>query len=279
MKKKLLLFGIVLCVFFSSIGSVFAKDVGFSDIKIRFKELISDESYVIIDDDNKIKVSLNNPTYGDYSIEFNYSDNTISYVNNRDVSSATIEQKIYYSLTDSYFISALLYSLFDVYDISDEAINSKEINYDEMGVLVESLDEIKYTSPDGSATTVSPIKSLSINLSKFDSYTKDAQESNRDLNATKEIIQFFKAILDPMASNMFNGNYEQVVDEVIGDIMDSGEESYNDQKSSNSQSTQKVIVPSTGINSIYILIGFIIASLAFGFLIYFVMINKKTISK
>ena len=279
MKNKILIFGLALCVFFVSVGNVWANEATFSDIKARYIELISDDNYSIDETDSNVKVSLTNPTYGEYSIDFNYSDNKITYVNNRDTSAANDETKYYYTLSDTYFISALIYSLLDVYDINDEAF-SDDVDYDAMGIIFDTEDEVNYTMSDGSEISYSPINSFSVDLTMFDNYTASVQNSNRDKDTTVQIISFFKVFMDPMTVDLSHTDFQEDLGDLIDDILDddSGLEDtdqVDDYQDSDSKVTQNVKVPATGVNSLYILIGAALTSLIIGILIYVIMIKKK----
>ena len=276
MKKKILIVALTFCMFIWGISGALAEEVTFSDIKQRYTELINDDDYTITDEENRISVFLTNPTYGEYSISFDYNDNVISYVNNRDLTAANDETKYYYASTDFYFISAMLYTLFDVYDIKEEAMNGVEINYDEMGFSVVNGEEINYETDDGVKASFSSFESLNIDLTKFDNYTKDYQGGNKNLDNTLLLIKSFKSIINPMTTNVFSFDFESG-DNLASDIIDDNNASNEEEikQNENTKTSQVVNVPATGINSVYVLVGFVIGAFMIGGLTYIMIKSKK----
>ncbi len=277
MKKRIVIFVLIFCLFIMNMTSILAKEVSFADIKSRYIELIGDSDYNILDEENKIAISLTNPTYGPYSIEFNYDNNKITYTNSRDVSSVNDATKVYYNFTDFYFISSMIYTLFDVYGLSAD-VEITEEDYDDLGITLETGEEFNYETDNGVHGSTSPITSLVIDLTKFNTFTESYQSESNDTSYVTQIIGFYKQMMNPMTENIFSFNIPDEIsdnfNDMIDDITNFDIVMDEEPKQEVTVSKQTVKVPSTKFNSIYILAGFLIVSVAIGVLVYIIMIKK-----
>ena len=272
MKKKIFILGLVFCVLMVNISSVLAKEVSFADLKTRFIQLINDSNYTITDTDNKVTIALTNETHGPYSIEFNYAENVVSYVNNRDVSEATDQQKVYYAQVDYYFVLALIYTLLDVYDIRPDAEFSDD-DYDEMGVTIETSDEISCRTENNLEVSTEPITSFSIDLTKFNNYTLNFQDAENSVDG-EQLIAFLKSMMNPMNDNVFSSENLDDFSDLFDVDLDIEQETKDDIQVVNPEKKSVVKVPATKANSMYMLIGIPLVAVAVGVLVYFIILKR-----
>ncbi len=272
MKNKFLILMLVFCVLFMNLGKVLAE--GIIDVNAKFIEYIDDIDYSISDTDGKITISLTNPTYGYYTMEFNETNDTITYVNTRDVSSVSDVEKIYYASVDDYFITAMILTLFDVYNVDLDSL-PEDIDYEAMGITYQHGDEIVYES-DGLSIRVSPFTSISFNLTEFDNYTKNFQGDVDNSEKIAQMLTFMKAFSNPMTESILSNDFVNDVDGAFDNVDDfeieDAEPDSNMAEISNI--SQKVKVPPTSASAQYIMLGIFAFAVAVGMSIYVVFLKK-----
>ena len=266
MKKKILSLLIIFCVLFMNLSGVLAEEVGINDIITKYLEYINDTDYTLLNENNKISISLINPTYGPYSIDLDYTDNTISYVNNRDVSSASDELKAYYASADSYFISALLLALFNVYNVDIEAI-PEDIDYAEMGIDYQIGDVVVYENENGGRISVTPVSSLFVDLALFKQFAQTVQSTTGNSDFLLQMLTIFKSASNPMTDSILSSNLINF-DDVLDEVTDGVDDSKTTDSVTTVGSTEKVKVPSTSANAKNLILGIFAVAIASGIGVY-----------
>lgn len=266
MKKKILSLLIIFCVLFMNLSGVLAEEVGINDIITKYLEYINDTDYTLLNENNKISISLINPTYGPYSIDLDYTDNTISYVNNRDVSSASDELKAYYASADGYFMSVLLLALFNVYNVDIEAI-PEDIDYAEMGIDYQIGDVVVYENENGGRISVTPVSSLSVDLALFKQFAQTVQSTTGNSDFLLQMLTFFKSVSNPMTDSILSSNLINF-DDVLDEVTDGVDDSKTTDSVTTVGSTEKVKVPSTSANAKNLILGIFAVAIASGIGVY-----------
>ncbi len=207
MKIKLWLVSILLCsVTFLGIN-VQAEEVTWDTISNRYKELLESagaDGYKIqinpIEGTKDVQVSLDNPVYGKYFIQFKYDEagKTITYTNNRNVEKASEQTQIYYRYTDEYFIKAMFYTLLDVYKIDDKQGVTVDI-WEQYGVTdTKEEKNLTYKPDENTSFQEQPYKSVSFNLETFNTATLDKQNTLTSDSPYPSVLRELKTSLDPM---------------------------------------------------------------------------------
>ena len=273
MKNKILILMVVSCLLFMNTLKVFAAEVGISDVNSKFLEYIEDSNYNISNADGKITISLTNPTYGPYTIEFNETDDTITYVNTRDISSANDETRMYYASTDNYFIMAMILSLFDVYNVDMDSM-PQDVDYDAMGIDLKEGEQITYETSNGSKSSASEIESATFNLAEFDNYTKYFQTDVDNSEEITQIFTFLKGFSDPMAKSILSSSIVDEFTNGLNDMADDFSLEFDDSNVTAANTTQTVRVPSTAANAQYIVFGIFALAVVIGIGVYGFLLKR-----
>ncbi len=201
MKKKFGLITIVLCVMcFIGIGNASAAEVNWDTIANDYKTLLESagaDGYKIqinpIEGTKDVQVSLENPTYGYYFIQFVYDDagKTITYTNNRNVEKASQQTQICYRYTDEYFVTAMFYAILNAYKVgTDQGVNTS--NWSEYGVTVTDGADLTYGTYNEKAYS-----KVVFDLNTFDTATK-AKQGTMSGEPYKQLLLDLKSTRDPM---------------------------------------------------------------------------------
>lgn len=261
--------------------NVKAKEINWQEICENYENFLNNDNYKFTYDDNNLTVSLKNDSFGDYSIEFNYADGKVTYNNNRDVSSSSDDLKYWYDMCDSYFVFGFAESIFAYFQV-DPQIDTSSAESTEYGVdLVD--DEVSYNLSDGTNVSGTSIKSLVFDLNKFNEATLDYQNTENSFEYYLQLYDFLSSFIDPMNDKLPSADdFSSYFDDIIDQAQDESENEVANKNSGEvsnkrdvSLDKQVVEVPSTGSNSIYIMIGIIICAISLGIITYFIILKNS----
>lgn len=233
------------------------------EISTKFIEFAKEDGVTITKTDSEIKISLTNNKYGAYSMKMSYADNKLNYVNEREITAADDETKIYYADNDVYFLSLIICSMIDAYQIDPVLIND-EGGFFSNGVTVNYGREIEISKEENGATetrTASPVNSFTVDFKAFSEETNDVQNTlePEDADNINKLVTMFKILLDPMSESIwvFTGSISDEVENEI-DKMDSGQTTSNknitnNKNTVNDKTNEKN--PQTGFELPIVLIG------------------------
>lgn len=278
MKKKVLCLLVIICVLFMNLGKVsadLASTITVGDVNTKFLECISDPDYTISNENNRISISLINPTYGPYSINFDYTDRAITYVNSRDVSSASDELKTYYASSDNYFVTLLLLALYDVYNVDLDSI-PEDIDYAEMGVDFIDGEMLSYENEDGGRISGNAIELFSVKLNDFNNFAQSYQSDTDNSESISHITTLYKLMMDPMADSILANSFDGF-DDFVDNVSDDHVSDSNNPGEVTAAPTERVKVPSTSADAKNLILGIFILAIASGIGAYVCIM--KTVKK
>lgn len=237
------------------------------EVYTKFSEFTKEDGITLTKTDNEINISLTNTKYGAYSMKMTYQDNKLSYINDRDVSSANDETKIYYSDNDLYFLGLMVCSMFDAYKI-DPSLISDEGGFFANGIKIDYGKQIEISKEVNGATvtrTGSPINSFTIDFKSFFEQTEDVQntldkDSEENINL---VVTLFKVLVNPLDDNVwkFDGSISDKVEDEMNKVEDeqtpSNENSVNNKNTNTVEKTNEKN-PETGFELPIFLVGALI---------------------
>lgn len=183
MKKNLLIVLFVGLVSIISIDIVSAKVATVDDlIQTNSNEAVIISEYVKTEDGFKVVSILPESIY---ETNFKVENNIITYVDNRDYTNISDEEKFNLIFNDYTYCHGVISTLLHFYGLDDD----NDIEEQKFGITFEDGSPISYTDAGGSIVSTKSIKSFSIDLVKFDqTVTEIINTQSNTITETEKII-------------------------------------------------------------------------------------------
>lgn len=216
--KKFIIGILVLFLFTIETMNVQAKTVSWDDIGKEFIDNLKNASidkstYNFEYSDESLVISYKEDDIV-YNMILTYNDNSISYINVRDVSNLSDEYRVSYALFDTLMISTLNLTLINLYNPNmndlEEITNLQQKLVDSGAITVIFGDEVKYSSNDENLDvnlSATEIKNYKIDLVKVDNVINDKTNNITTPPILNEKEDTIKTIENPKTLDMSSSKY------------------------------------------------------------------------
>lgn len=216
--KKFIIGILVLFLFTIETMNVQAKTVSWDDIGKEFIDNLKNASiekstYNFEQSDESLVISYKEDDIV-YNMILTYNDNSISYINVRDVSNLSDEYRVSYALFDTLMLSTLNLTLINLYNPNmndlEEITNLQQKLVDSGAITVVLGDEVKYSSNDENLDvnlSATEIKNYKIDLIKVDNVINDKTNNITTPPILNEKEDTIKTIENPKTLDMSSSKY------------------------------------------------------------------------